>query len=171
MPLTARSFLEAQRMKAEAKDRKAARTKKRKTLYSGKPQAVSRTALRLKLDNLWAFYVRLRDRLQWGGKCRVGMAQDCRGAGSVAYHLVPRGRSDATRWHPKNGVLACPPCNMGEQMNRQLYTRHHEKLFGRDEMDWLNELADAGAKFSRQDLMDKATELRRMIEALGAGPK
>lgn len=169
MVLRATTWAQAKREMARAKERKAMRKAKRKTIFSGKPQAFDRTALRAKLDSLWAFYVKLRDRLYWGGKCRIQKADGCLGVGQVAYHLVPRGRSDATRWHPSNGVAACSPCNMGEKENRLTYARHHEKLFGREEMNWLHDLAEKGAKMSRQDLLDKAVELRGLIEGLRPG--
>ena len=165
-PTTIKEWKENQ---LRAAGRRKRRLAKRKVLFKGTAQAVGKAPLRAKLDALWGFFIRLRDRLRFGNVCRIRKAKGCSGLGEVAYHILPRGRSDATRWHPSNGVLACSACNRGEQMNRQKYARYHEKLFGRETIDFLNGLAEAGAKYSRQDLVNLAGDLRSMIAGLG-GP-
>ena len=168
-----------QREKAAA--RKARREEKRaglpwgkeKVLWVGSPpcqpfapkrrRAPSpRQLLRAKLDSLWAFLVKLRDRLAFGGLCRI-----CgRRAIEVAYHLIPRG-DDATRWEPENGVGACAPCNRGEQLNRSRYRAKHVRLFGKELIERLEEKARTRAMFTMADLEGIREKLTSMIVALG----
>lgn len=143
--------------------RKAKRKAKRKTLYSGKPTLDSRAILRAKLDSLWGFFIRLRDKMLHGPWCRICTLE----YGEVAYHLIPKQRGDAVRWLPENGVLACSSCNYGEMVRRADYRDKHVKLFGKELIEGLEEKARRWAKFSRSDLAAMADDLRRSIERLG----
>ncbi len=148
--------------KAKSAEKAAKRLEKRKQLGIGKPKRVSTSLLHKKLDELWSFAVRLRDKKKFGDTCRIQEAAECSGTSQVAYHLVPRG-SWGIRWDLDNGVAACCACNRGEQLNRQKYARLHDRLFGIYFMDKLNEKADAHKRFDGSDLERIRVELQKFI--------
>lgn len=163
------AIVRAQREKAAA--RKAKREEKRQDLPWGaraaawkrkKMVASPREIMRAKLDGLWAFLIKLRDRLRFGGLCRICGRRPI----AVAYHLVPRG-DDATRWDPENGVGACAPCNRGEQMNRHRYRAKHVQLFGAEKIERLEAKARTIANFSMTDLDGIRAGLVAKIVELG----
>ena len=164
------SASEFKRIRAIAAGRKAKRDEKRETLPWGIRAAAApvvkrkaktrRQLLRERLDALWSFYIKLRDRIAYKGLCRICGTR----AIAVAYHIVPRG-DDATRWDTENGCGACAPCNRGEQLNRSAYRTKHVEIFGAAKVEYLERQARTTAKFSIPDLETKVMEIKEAIAA------
>ncbi len=179
------------RCRALAADRKAKREEKRKTLpwaeppeeilhgpwtkgrvlthgtFKGylvvkRPAKTRRKLLRGKLDDLWAFFIKLRDRIQFG-RCRICNVRPI----EVAYHIIPRG-DDATRWDEENGCGACHQCNRGEQMNRSRYRAKHVTIFGSQLVEKLEAKARVRAGFTLTDLENMVASFTAKIAALTA---
>lgn len=152
--------------KKKTQKRKAKRRAKRKELTKDMPYLVwGRKQLRVKLDNLWSFLIRLRDRIKHGPMCRICGNRE----GSVAYHIVPKQRGDAVRWRLDNGVLACSACNYAEQMNRSLYRDKHVKLFGKSHVEKIEAAARKGQQFTTAELAFMADDFRTQIENIRGG--
>ncbi|MDE2020323.1 MAG: hypothetical protein KGJ13_08315 [Patescibacteria group bacterium] len=90
----------------------------------------------------------LLDAAKNGRDCRIKKAKHCLGVGSIAYHIIPQMRGDATRFVRENVVWACVACNRGEQMNRSLYRQYHVDIFGKERVENLESIARGEAHFS-----------------------
>lgn len=119
-----------------------------------RPSRTVRQMLRDRLDDLWAYFIKLRDKLAYGGVCRICGVRGI----EVAYHIIPRG-DDATRWDFENGCGACHECNRGEQMNRSRYRAKHVVIFGAELIERLEAKARTRPKFSLEDLERIKTEI------------
>lgn len=160
------SFEEILRRK---KERAAKRKAKRAEIGMDRPINQTRSMTKNKLDDLWSFYIKLRDRSIYGPVCRIRKARNCTGLGEVAYHIIPKIRGDATRWDFENGALACSACNGGEMMNRDLYADYQVNIFGSELIERLKLKSRIGAKFSRVDLWAIAEGIRAEISRVKIG--
>lgn len=154
---------------ADRKAKQAKRKARRAELGLDRPIDQTRAVTKKALDDLWATFIKLRDRLRYGDVCRVRKARMCSGRGEVAYHLVPKQRGDAVRWDLENGVLACSACNGGESANRDLYADYHVELFGKELIDGLKARSRTLVKFSRVDLWSIAEGIRTEIGRVRIG--
>lgn len=119
-----------------------------------------RKALVKKLDGIFSFYIRLRE------KYRTGWCFVCgKRPIEICYHFIPRGRY-ATRWLPEAACGGCKPCNCGEQFHRLMYRDKHIALLGREAYEALEAKARELPKFSRADLQEMCDGFRRKIEDL-----
>jgi len=123
-----------------------------------------RQLLILKLDNLFSFYIRLRDKRLYGGICPLCSKRPI----EVCFHHIPRGNYKI-RWDPMNATGSCKGCNMLEFMKRNLDFRFddwHIRTHGQEVWDRLNRLKRETAKFSQDDLQELCDDFRKRIEAL-----
>ncbi len=127
---------EFDRIRKLAKERKAKRLVKRRQMAKTKPikSIIKRGPLIAKTVRLLG----LRDRKVNGPFCRIH-GEPC--FGTLAYHLVPQQRGDATRLLHENVVWACLGANWGEKTNRSLYRQKHVDIFGAELIERLEEIA------------------------------
>lgn len=128
----------------------------------GKPRAISRGTLKAQIIRLLG----LRDRLLHGPFCRIMPECPTKAAhfGTLAYHLVPAQRGDATRFVPENVVWACSAANYGEVMNRSLYREKHITIFGRERMERLEAMAREVRQFKMNELLEMRNNLKKEME-------
>lgn len=115
----------------------------------------------------------LSDRRKHGPQCRIIPECPVKGYhfGTLAYHIVPAQRGDATRFEPENVVWACRSANYGEVMNRSLYREKHIKVFGRDRVERLEAKAREYRKFSRAELLELREAIKREVETTTGGSR
>lgn len=109
----------------------------------------------------------LMDRMKRGNACRI--IPECPvkvpHPGTLAYHLVPAQRGDATRFIPENVVWACSSANYGEVMNRSLYRQKHVDLFGKDLIEGLELKAREVRQYKMSELLELRAALKAQLEA------
>ncbi len=147
-------------LKAKAAKRAGKRHAKRRVIAAAR--GIRST---IKTGNLKKQLVRmlgLLDRKLRGPFCRIH-GEPC--LGTIAYHLVPQQRGDATRLLPENVVWACQGANYGEFRNRSLYRQKHVDLFGAELIERLEEIAGEFKKYSRAELFELREKLKAQLEA------
>lgn len=166
------SIIRAQREKAAI--RKAKREEKRATLPWGRPQAQvqkkrgrpsEHARLEKVLDDLWSYFIKLRDKLLFGGLCRICGSQPIQ----VAYHIISRGHG-AIRVDLENGCGACCGCNWWELKTRQQrpaqVRERHIKIFGLELIERLEAKKNQSGKMSVGDLREKIEWFKNQIKEL-----
>lgn len=155
----------------ETVNRRTIRPKRLKSNRSAKQGKVRKPKKRLiKRGVLKSQIIRLlglMDRMKRGNACRI--IPECPvkvpHPGTLAYHLVPAQRGDATRFIPENVVWACSSANYGEVMNRSLYRQKHVDLFGKDLIEGLELKAREVRQYKMSELLELRAALKAQLEA------
>ena len=153
MPRVSRSEFEAIRRKVAL--RKAKRMEKRKAMSGGRL-----TPGRSEVKKAIVHLLGLLDAKRNGKVCKIHLNHP----GEVAYHLVPQQRGDAARFDPDNVVWACRAANSEEVNNRSLYREKHIRLFGRDRIERLEEIARKTVQFGTQYLLELRDRIKKELE-------
>jgi len=161
---------------AAARARKDKRAEKAAVLWAGKPRPQKTGKIRNleKASTIKAQIVRLLgllDRKKHGPACRL--MPECPNKkyhfGTLAYHIVPAQRGDATRFFTENVVWACRQANYGEVMNRSLYREKHIKVFGRERVERLEALAREIRHYTRAELLELREKLKQELRGTMIG--
>lgn len=152
-PKTLKEFVSQQ---MDAKERRLKRRAKARSLWG----AVSQTRVRAQLWEVFALFIKLRDKRINRGLCRICGKRPI----EVAYHLVPQQRGDATRYREDNVVGACCGCNYGEVRNRSLYREKHIDLFTRDHIERLEKIAREAVQLSTAQLVELRDHYKARLE-------
>ncbi len=173
---------EFDRIRKLARDRKAKREEKRKTLpwaeKGGGESAPKAPKKRRKKslvevawdrnDALWSEAIRRRDTRLYGARCRICGQTAASGSIMVGYHLVPKKRGAVVRWLLENGVQGCSRCNYGERMNPSKYRDKHVALVGKAMVEALEARARETVHFVLEDLLVIGRWLKAVIETPGS---
>ena len=140
------------------------RKKARKVRFGFGPSRKSPRQLLIKaLDDLFSFFIRLRDKKYSGNICRICGKRPI----EVCYHILPKvSTGHVLRWDPDNAVGSCSPCNGAEYWHRLKYADKHIELFGRKFYNALKARARKKVKYSMADLREIKLEIQRKIEGL-----
>lgn len=118
-------------------------------------------AAELRLDDLWAVYVKMRANRRTGGMCEVCLNRPVHSA----YHILPRGHR-AIRWALDNGVGSCAGCNNWERHNRGLRADdRHARAFGAGLLEDLKNRARGDGKHDLAQMAAIEADIKARIEA------
>ena len=152
-------------IKAKAASRKEKREEKREALpwahrvkanMKGLRHATPRKVLKDRIVRLLG----LLDRQRNGPQCRIHLNH----IGDTSCHIVPQGRGDAARFIPENVYWGCSNANYGEMMNRSHYREIHVRIFGKDYVERIENIARTSRKYTTDELWELHAQIKGMVE-------
>lgn len=124
----------------------------------------TRKQLTSKLDKIFSEYIRLRDSKNGMFKCcscgqlKPYSQADCG-------HFINR-RWTATRWREDNCHAQCRSCNRFDEGCAIGYTLFMIDKYGKDHVEYLNSLKNAGCKFSEWELQALIDEYKAKLKEI-----